>query len=164
MWITLYRYRFLWESPPWRFTSPLRTPQNLGHGSLLRGLGGCTLRKEGSPKDPSTSWPGYLVTLPGPGGQRVQPASSLCTRVFGPSSDKADSTGLSGVSVKVNLPSCVHPTLVQPWDSSLLRSQGSDSTPCLEGGKELIRHFLFFFKYIADALLTYRQFAVLCLS
>ena len=84
------------------------------------------------------------MTLPGPGGQRVTPASSLCTRVFGPSSDKEESTGISGVSVKVDLPSCVQPTPVQPWGSSLLRSQGSDSIPCPGGGRELIRHFFFF--------------------
>jgi len=60
----------------------------------------------------------------GPWGQRIRPPSLGCTRDSGPRQ-----RGLREVSMQSALPDCVSRTLVQLWDSSLLRFQGSDSIP-----------------------------------
>ena len=78
-----------------------------------------------------TSW-----LYPGPRGQRVRPPSLGCTRDSGPSQRKLNSTGLREVSMKGILPGCVSPTLVQLWDSSLLRFHRSDSIPSQGGWRK----------------------------
>ena len=46
-----------------------------------------------------------------------------CTRVYSPSQDKPDSTGLRRGSIKNTWPCCVSPSPIQSWDPSLLRFQ-----------------------------------------
>ena len=85
---------------------------------------------------PQHQGPGYLVTLPWSSRPRVRPPSLGCTRDSGPSQRKPNSTGLRGVSMQGTLPGCIGPTLVQLWDSSLFRFQGSDSIPSQGGWRE----------------------------
>ena len=118
----------LTTSSSWSFTPPFQAHAYLGHHSLLRCLGGCTLRKEASVGDPSTRTLDTWWLYPGPWGQRVKPPSLGCTRESVPSQGKPDSTGLRGVSMKGTLLGCLDPTPVQSWNSSLLRVQGWDSS------------------------------------
>ena len=84
--------------PP-SFTSPLQNLAHLGHSSLLRCLGGCTLRKEASAGDPSPVDLGTWWLYPGPRGQTVVSPSLGCT-------GKTRSSGVRGVSVQSKVSSC----------------------------------------------------------
>ena len=111
------------KAPPSTQTHP-----TLGHCFLLRGLRGCTLRKEASAGDASTRGPEYLVISLGPLGLRVRPPSFGCTLDSGHSQGKPGKTLIRGVSMKGTL---LAP--VQPWDSILPRFQGSDTIPNYRG-------------------------------
>ena len=99
---------------------PFRTHPNLGHRSLLGCLGGCTLRKEAPAGDPSTSGPGGRWLFRGPRGQRFRPPSCACTRFYGPSHGKPESTGLSGAQFRA-------PRLSAPLQSSHVTEAWSGS-------------------------------------
>ena len=109
-------------------TPHLQTHPNLGHCSLRRGLGGCTLRKEASAGDASTRGPEYLMTSSWSPGLIVKPPSFGCTLDSGHSQGKPGKTLIRGVSMKGTL---LAP--VQPWDSILPRFQGSDTIPNYRG-------------------------------
>lgn len=76
------------------------------------------------------------MTLPlYPRGQRVRPPLLGYTRDSSPS-QKTDSTGLRGVSMKGTLLGHLDPTTGQPWDSSFLMVQGWDKSPSLGAQRE----------------------------
>ena len=107
-------------------------------------LGACTLRKEASAGDPSTSGPGGGWLFQGPRGQRVSPPSLGCTGVYGPSQGKPDGTCWRGASVKGTRPDCLDPSPPTHGTQACSRSRGWKAAQVREMGGNKTDIALFF--------------------
>ena len=105
-------------------TPPAQTHPSLGHGSLLRGQGVCTLRKEASAGDASTRGPEYLVTSPWSPRPEGQATIFWVHSGFWSQPGKTRQNRFKRCLMKGTL---LAP--VQPWDSTPPRFQGSDTIP-----------------------------------
>ena len=115
-------------------TPHLQTHPNLGHCSLRRGLGGCTLRKEASAGDASTRGPEYLMTSSWSPGLIVKPPSFGCTLDSGHSQGKPGKTGLRGVSWRALCwPHSSHGTQHYPHSRDRILSQIMKVSGCKVG-------------------------------
>ena len=160
-WANTWGLKYHYFFPPKLYPSP---PDSglLGHRSLRRGLGGCTLMKEASAGDASTRGPEYLVTSPWSPGLIVEPPSFGCTLNSGHSQGKPGKTGLRGVSWRaLCCPQSSHGTQHYPRSRDQILSQIMK----VNGHKlGFTFHSCSFLYSHADVILKYSWFAFLCLS
>lgn len=121
------------------------------------------LRKEASPGDPATADLDPWWLYPGPPRQRIVLPSLGLTRGSGPRQVQPDST--SGVSVKATVPCCLTPSLSSSGTQAYSGSRDVIASQVREvGGNKLGIIFVPFLSSLANAMLKYSWFAVLCLS